>query len=132
MLSCSAYAAPDPSLSSRDKIELPTKITWAWQISRYNNDTELIPEEGIRYTIRFNDNGSLQIQADCNQIEGRYELVDNGLSLSLGPATMAFCGESSLDQQFLQDLQAIAGWLIKNERLYLDIKYDTGTMEFSK
>lgn len=42
------------------------------------------------------------------------------------------CGLDSLDQQFLKDLEGVSIWFLKNSRLYLDIKYDTGTMEFSR
>ena len=38
----------------------------------------------------------------------------------------------SLDNAFLGDLAAAAGYIMKESRLYLDLKYDTSTMEFDR
>ncbi len=140
-LKCMEKANHSAELFSIDQVEantrqnedtIPTDIIWAWEISRYNNDTELKPEERSRYTLKFKGNGSFHIQADCNRVLGRYASEGNSISFVIGPSTRMDCGPDSLDQQFLKDLEGVSIWFLKNSRLYLDIKYDTGTMEFSR
>ena len=53
-----------------------------------------------KYTIIFNTDGTFEGQADCNAISGTYS-QENGFTITLGPSTLAFCGEDSLDQQYL-------------------------------
>jgi heat shock protein HslJ len=50
-----------------------------------------------KYTIIFNTDGTFEGQADCNAISGTYS-QENGFTITLGPSTLAFCGEDSLDQ----------------------------------
>jgi hypothetical protein len=45
---------------------------------------------------------------------------------------MAACPEGSLEGPFIRDLNRIGGFLIKNGRLFLDLKLDVGTMEFDQ
>ena len=53
------------------------------------------------YTITFNEDGTVTILADCNNVTGSYTLENGNISIVLGASTMAFCGEESLDQQYL-------------------------------
>jgi len=59
------------------------------------------------YTITFYTDGSLTGKADCNSFTGTYS-QQNGFTIKLGATTMAFCGEASLDQQYLQLLGNVA------------------------
>ena len=59
------------------------------------------------YTIVFNADGTLMGKADCNNFSGTYS-QQNGFKITLGPSTMAFCGETSLDSQYLQLLSNVA------------------------
>ena len=45
---------------------------------------------------------------------------------------MAACEPGSLDRIFLRDLNAVAIYFIRQGKFYLDLKYDTGTMEFGR
>ena len=104
--------------------------SWAWNGSCYNNDTEVRPEESNHFKINFKTDGSVQLQADCNTVHGSYHADGKSISITLGPSTMMACGPKSLDHQFLKDLQGVATWFLKRGDLYLDIKSDTGTMDF--
>lgn len=46
-------------------------------------------------------------------------------------STMASCEEESLEDQFIQDLRGAANFFFRGDYLYIDLKYDTGTMKFS-
>ncbi len=113
-----------------NEIAAIVNIPWAWAESKYNNDTEVVVQDKRAYMLRMHADGALEIQADCNQVIGRYAVEGRSISISLGPATMRACAPGSLDRQFLKDLEGAAGWFLKEGDLYLDIKFDTGTMRF--
>jgi heat shock protein HslJ len=58
------------------------------------------------YTV-FNADGALDGKVDCNAFSGTYSQT-NGFTIKLGPSTTAFCGEVSLDTQYLQLLSQVA------------------------
>lgn len=84
-----------------------TGVVWQWQslVNQATNVKTTIPDPD-KYTIEFNDDGSFSGTADCNQISGSYS-TENGFSITLGPSTLAFCGEASLDQQYLDFLSNV-------------------------
>jgi len=98
---CGPAATPTPANSI-------TGIIWQW-VSVTNKSTgemTSVPNpEG--YTITFNADGTLNGKADCNMFNGTYS-QENGFTISLGASTMAFCGEASLDQQYLALLGSVA------------------------
>jgi heat shock protein HslJ len=105
---------------------------WQWQGSQYNNDTKATPDDPSRYTIRFADDGTVSIRADCNQVGGTFEADQGSLTITLGPSTLKACPEDSLDSEYLRDLQGAAGYLFGDAgQLHIDIKFDTGTMTFA-
>lgn len=50
--------------------------------------------------------GTLNGKADCNTFTGTYS-QESGFTITLGATTMAFCGEASLDQQYLTLLGSV-------------------------
>jgi heat shock protein HslJ len=77
-------------------------IVWQWTsvTNQTAKETQTVPNPES-YTIIFNADGTLNGKADCNSFTGTYS-QQNGLIIKLGASTMAFCGEASLDQQYLQ------------------------------
>ncbi|MBC2735479.1 MAG: META domain-containing protein [Desulfobacteraceae bacterium] len=98
-----------------------TDITWQW--------IETVDQEsGVRttvaypenYTIVFGTDGTFRGKADCNLIGGRYVNTE-GFKITPGPSTMAYCGENSLDQKYLEGLGlARAGGLDGSGHLTLE------------
>jgi len=107
-------------------------VTWKWQQSRYNNDTEAKPQDPSRYTIAFRPNGALNIRADCNRAGGKYTIQKSRLAVEVTHSTRAACPTDSLEQTFLRDLNSAAIYFIREGDLYIDLKYDSGTMKFSR
>lgn len=102
--------------------------TWQWR-----NPAETVPaSRPRRYTLAFHADGSLAIVADCNQVQGTYTLKGNDLAITLGPATMAFCGDESLDRRYLDQLGQAASLAIEDGRLLLHLKNHAGTMTFDR
>ena len=82
-------------------------IVWLWEsvYNRESNETATVPDPE-NYTIQFKEDGTFTGQADCNSISGTYS-QENGFTITLGPTTLAFCGEASLDQMYLDLLNNI-------------------------
>ena len=105
---------------------------WRWLVTRYGNDTESRPADPGRYTLRLQPDEALRARVDCNQAGGRYRISGGAIVIEVTHSTMAACEPGSLERVFLRDLGAAAGYFMKEGRLYLDLKYDTGTMEFDR
>jgi len=100
-----AYLAKNSSTpTSTDSIQ---GIVWQWVslANRSTGETTAVvnPEN---FTITFNADGTLNGKADCNNFTGTYS-QENGFTIILGASTMAFCGEESLDQQYLTLLSSV-------------------------
>ncbi len=82
-------------------------IVWLWESVYYreSNETDTVPNPE-NYTIQFMEDGTFTGQADCNSISGTYS-QENGFTITLGPSTLAFCGEASLDQTYLDLLSNV-------------------------
>jgi len=101
LAACKPEATPTPG----DPIQ---GVLWQWTIltNKTTGETTTVsnPES---YTITFNEDGTLNGQADCNTFNGTYS-QENGFTITLGATSMAFCGEASLDQQYLTLLGSVA------------------------
>ncbi|MBE2222010.1 MAG: META domain-containing protein [Anaerolineae bacterium] len=77
-----------------------TEIVWQWvDVVSQADGTTTVPNPE-NYTLIFHEDGTFNGMADCNAFAGTYT-TDTGFSLMLGPSTLAFCGEASLDAQYL-------------------------------
>jgi heat shock protein HslJ len=83
-------------------------INWQWESVKVQStgETTTVPNPE-NYTLIFREDGTFEGQADCNQISGSYS-QEGGFTITVGPSTMAFCGEDSLDQQYLTLLSSVA------------------------
>jgi heat shock protein HslJ len=105
---------------------------WQWEAFQdtagINDITVSDPE---KYTLTLNQDGTANIQADCNQVTWAYELDGSQLSFdTTGPSTLAMCAEDSLDQQFLERLGQTATFVIEDGILYLNLWADAGNLVF--
>jgi heat shock protein HslJ len=83
-------------------------ISWQWESVTRKSTGEIITVPDLEnYTLVFRSDGNFEGQADCNAISGTYS-QEGGFTITLGPTTMAFCGDESLDQKYLELLGNIA------------------------
>jgi heat shock protein HslJ len=108
-----------------------TGTTWQWAQTRYNNDTRTVPAKPEKYTIRFREAGQIDVRADCNRKGGTYSLQGKQLSIKIITSTMAACEPGSLENEFVRNLTAGTNYFFRGGNLYVDLKFDTGTMRFS-
>lgn len=94
-----------------------TNITWKLEsIERTGMPTVAIPNPE-QYTLRLEDNGRLNVRADCNSCNGRYSLDGSSLSVNGVACTRAFCGLGSFDENYAVALENVRSLSIDGERL---------------
>ncbi len=83
-------------------------ISWQWTgaVESEPASQSVVPDPE-NYTLTFRADGSAEIKADCNQVGATYTQQGSALILTMGPSTMAACGEDSLDQQYLAFLDQV-------------------------
>ena len=106
--------------------------TWQWEAFQDTAGINDIPvSDPEKYTLTLKQDGTANIQADCNQVTWAYELDGSQLSFdTTGPSTLAMCAEDSLDQQFLERLGQTATFVIEDGILYLNLWADAGNLVF--
>ena len=119
---------------TKEKIEGLQGPVWQWVQTLYSDDRKVIPENPVNYTLQFLEDGTLSVKADCNQKGSTYSVSpgEKTISIEITHSTMAFCPEGSLEDEFVKGLSAAAIYFFKDGDLYIDLKYDSGTMMFSK
>ena len=100
-----ASCKPSSPSTASDSIQ---GIVWQWTnlTNQTTKETTAIPNPE-NYTITFNSDGTLEGKADCNTITGTYS-QENGFSIELGAMTQAYCGDASMDRQYLSLLSNVA------------------------
>jgi heat shock protein HslJ len=116
-----------------------TDIVWEWETLKvktgYDNEaqrpiqeTSTIPDPE-NYTLILREDGTFNGKADCNEISGTYS-SEGGYSFTMGPSTMAFCGEDSLDQQYLELLSRVVAGGPYGESFALETPAGDERLEF--
>jgi heat shock protein HslJ len=105
---------------------------WYWQSYDDTADINNISvDDPAKYMVVFLPDGTYQLLADCNSGSGRYTVDGSSLTLEPGPTTMAVCEPGSLDATYLTRLGDVVSFVLEDDKLFLNIKYDSGNMVFS-
>lgn len=118
--------------------EAPAPITRAygktWQWTQFNDPAngEQAIAEPERYQLVLNEDGTVNVKADCNQVSGTYTTEGNSISIILGPSTAAACADDSLADQYMQHLSVATTIFFQDESMYFDTMADSGTMKFDE
>ena len=107
-------------------------IQWQWtQLTETQPASQSVVPDPENYVLVLNGDGSANIQADCNQVQWTYTIDGDTITFdTLGPSTLAFCGEDSSDQIYLEKLGMANTWRVEDGRLVLELGEDAGTMVF--
>jgi heat shock protein HslJ len=107
-------------------------IVWQWSdmVETVPASQSVVPDPQ-NYTLTFFADNTVGIKADCNVVGGEYTLSGNSLTIQLGPSTMAFCGEQSLDKIYLAALTKVNSAGMEDGRLILHFADSAGRMGFS-
>ncbi len=105
--------------------------TWDLAEIQYMNDTIQTPADPSRYTLEFLTDGTLNIQADCNNAGGEYTVDGSSLGITITHTTRAACPPKSLSEEFLQNLGIAASYLIKDGDLYIATQMDVAILKLT-
>ena len=100
---------------------------WKWT-SFSGTDEQIVVEDPTSYVVTFEDDGTVDIQADCNNASGAYTLDGANVTVEIGPATLALCPGDSRSEQFLQLLGEAAQLLPIGDQLYITQQTEDNTM----
>lgn len=113
--------APPP-----DEVALTTN---PWQWVAFVNPMETVEVETPEsYQVTFNEDGAVNVVADCNNASGTYTDQDGALTIAIGPMTAAACPEGSRSDQFVTLLGSAARYFFVENELFIDLGADAGTM----
>jgi hypothetical protein len=90
-----------------------------------------LPDDGTKYTITFNRDGSASLRLDCNRGVGpwRNDIANaTGGSLSIGPlaVTKALCPASSIGELLGRQLPFVRSFTVRDGRLNMALMADGG------
>jgi heat shock protein HslJ len=112
-----------------DRITLGMK-TWTWIKTEYNNDTAKEPVEKDAFNLTFSD-GRVQGTTDCNSFNGAYKVDARTIHFDDKVAmTRMFCPDSQETEFVAMLLEVDSFFFTSPGRLILEIKLDSGTMQF--
>lgn len=105
----------------------------SWQLVQFEggDGTVLTPDDGTKYTLTFNADGSLSARIDCNRGSGSWKSAAPS-QLELGPMalTRAMCPPQSLHDRIVKHLPFVRSYVIKDGHLFLSLMADGGIYEF--
>ncbi len=129
--------APEPTAEISEleaeagMLDLTALVAHPWQWISFTSPVEQFGlETPDRYRLLFNQDGTVEIVADCNNANGSFTLT-NGFSIEIGPMTMAACPPESLSDQFVAYLGSAANYFYEDGNLHIDLMADGGTMTFA-
>lgn len=93
-----------------------TSTAYQWTSLTDADGTVTTVDNPENYQVIMNPDGTFNFRADCNVGSGTYEYNEDGSIVFLpGPMTAAFCGEESLDRQFLDALTGTVSFTVADD-----------------
>jgi heat shock protein HslJ len=129
LLAACAPATPVPTAEPVEQGSL-TGTTWMW-IGFTDPSQSYGVESPVNYTLVFTEDGTVNIQADCNYGSGSYTADGSRLKIEVGAMTRAMCPPESRSDDYIQYLNSAALYFFKDGLLYVDLMADGGTMVFA-
>jgi heat shock protein HslJ len=103
---------------------------WYWLVYQdMAGLNDITVSDPTKYTLEFLANGTVQIQADCNNASSDLTIDGNSLTFAPGPMTLAECDPGSLYNEFLAKLGDVVTYVFDDGgNLVLNLKADAGNM----
>jgi len=117
-----------------DSSDLPVEIpetTWEWQqLTQTSPASQSMIADSANYRITFSNDGKFSAKADCNVIEGDYEISGDSLTFRADLPSLQGCGAESSYCQFMILLSLVDGFKLEDGNLVLKFRKDAGKMIF--
>lgn len=106
-------------------------LTWRWATFRDAKQDYAVPAT-TGYTLVFNDDGTVNVVADCNNGNGTYTVNSDGtLTIVVRALTDAACPPGSLGDSFVEYLNQAGPFQVGDDGvLTIELMADGGTMTF--
>ena len=106
-------------------------VTWRWATFRDAKQEYAVPAT-TDYTLVFNDDGTVNVAADCNSGNGTYTVnSDSTLTIVVRATTDAACPAGSLGDSFVEYLNQAGPFQVGDDGvLTIELMADGGTMTF--
>ena len=105
--------------------------TWQLIEFRSNNDAVGIkkPDFPANYTMTLRSDGSANMQLNCNRGTSSYKAMSSTGQITFKPVAMtrALCPQPSMDEFIAMQMGYVRSYIIKGDRLYLNLMADGGT-----
>ncbi len=107
-------------------------VEWRW--SRFVDPVAggLAVSNPEDYTLILTEDGQAIVYSDCNTGTGTFQLSGRELTVRILRTTLDTCGPDSLTTEFVDNLNASSNYFMQGESLYIDLRYDSGTMKFRR
>ncbi len=130
--SAEPVATEDPAVAEmlRAITEALTATPWQWT-QLVGGGEELAIETSAPYTVAFNADGTLAVEADCNRVTGSYRVESGTLSIDLDAAGAGDCSAGSRSAQFLQSLRDAGQFFAMSGALVISLGDGTGSLIFA-
>lgn len=79
--------------------------TWHLMSLQQENSDPIDVGGSSRYTLTLDHDGRAAVRSDCNTCSGTYTLDGSALELGQMACTKVFCGDASLDPQYVRALE---------------------------
>lgn len=112
--------------------EEPGLIGTRWQMVRFQSGdgSVLYPEDPKEFTLEFGGDGDAYFQLQINRASGSWISTDDGrLVFGMLRMTMAAFTPSPFLDRWLKDIDFVRSYLIRDGKLFLALKYDSGVYE---
>jgi heat shock protein HslJ len=83
------------------------------------------------YTVFFNSDGFSDVEADCNFIQGQYEVADENLNFSVGAPSYFVCAPESASCTYLILMGQVDSYRLEEGRLILPFGDGAGELIFA-
>ncbi|MEM6528971.1 MAG: META domain-containing protein, partial [Chloroflexota bacterium] len=116
---------------AQDEEPTPVGTTWQWVAYLSMDDSTITPENPAMYLLTLNEDGTLNVTADCNMGSGGYKLEGSSMFIEVLSLSRALCPPESLSEDYLSLLGDVVSYVIEDGDLYLALMMDAGIMQFT-
>jgi len=107
-----------------------TNIKWQWAGTVGTSSNQFVVPNKEQYTLEFLPDGTYSMTTDCNSGSGNYTLDGQSLAIEPGMITLVYCGEQSLEPQYLSLLGSVQSMTLEDGQLLLSVGNNSEKMVF--
>jgi heat shock protein HslJ len=103
---------------------------WQWERTTLRDGSERRPANPGAYVLDFQRDGTVAVTSDCNTGKASHATDGGNLAIKELTATTNACPGQSLSDVFVQQLRNAGTFAVRDNRLTVNLRDNSGTMEF--